>query len=811
MVQPHRYADDGFSRQVGDILEERIARLKPYSEGGESCTRNEIAEFLHKSIKTIRKEINPERGAKYQKAWLEAKGMLKDIIDWDTFNAGIFRDEMIKFVDEKTIVSTLERYRIFVLTGEVKTKYPPPKLLGETEQILCVEKPVNYICGYGDKGKEAPFIQGATSATALLNGDKEHIQIHEYLALKFDFDTALRTREWWKQKETHLTCVCGKCPYCAITQTGCCNRLDKETSGVMIAAKTLEGFPEIRKQFQSEHSIEKGGTEKYYLALVHGHVELPDKDDTRSGFWKHGPEPGGEPGRKRGRIAVSCVWDGKGGKSVPWDSGAGEFRMFMEQGEKAQWAVTFYEPIAWFTDVGEGKFTLTHIQIVTGRRHQIRFHMGQVGYPLVGDERYGAPRTDREWCPRVFLHSYQTKFREPFTLRWFEAMSPLPQDLGEIMEKNLSVLRHKEFPPGLEPGKEEENLLKSRRHHAAFEKFLTQYNPKEPLLVTHDVAVNTAAQIGNSGILIRTDDATPATYLPDGTALNAKGYPIRIGRKPCVSFNTRGFCNLKEHCPFDHSGKLEDGIVLNTKGYPLRPGEQVCAFYAKSGTCNFGKFCLKHHPGDPATQNGNDEPDEFDALIAASEKADFERSKASTPPPQQQQSENWKESWKPSWQPEPAWQPEAEKEADNWESWKTKSWETAADNSEPSSKRRRIVVPPENANWTPRTPPADGYKKPAPPQPSQPLFKVPQQPVAQPQAMAPAMAPQQPLAPQQAGWKRMESRSQAGVFYYWNQATGETSAEPPHPWEIRQSRSQAGVFYYWNAMTNQTSATKPEV
>lgn len=302
MALTHRYADDGFSRRVGDILEERIARLRPYLEG-ESCTRNEMAEFLHKSVKAIRKEIGPEKGGpKNLKAWQEAKGMLKDLIDWDKFNAGMFRDEMIKFVDEKTIVDILERYRVFVLTGEVKTKYPPPKLLGETELILCVDKPCNYVCGYGDKDMKAPYVQGATSATALLNGEKMHIQIHEYLALKFDFDTAVRTREWWKQGVKDLSCVCGRCAQCAITQTGCCNRLDLETSGVMIAAKTLEGFPEIRKQFSSDHSIEKGGTEKYYLALVHNHIALPESPDKRSEYWMHEPEVGGLPGRKRARF-----------------------------------------------------------------------------------------------------------------------------------------------------------------------------------------------------------------------------------------------------------------------------------------------------------------------------------------------------------------------------------------------------------------------------------------------------------------------------------------------------------------------------
>mmetsp|Transcript_8640 Transcript_8640/g.27533 ORF Transcript_8640/g.27533 Transcript_8640/m.27533 type:complete len:166 (-) Transcript_8640:501-998(-) len=62
-------------------------------------------------------------------------------------------------------------------------------------------------------------------------------------------------------------------------QFGCCSRLDKETSGVMAVAKTKLGVGEIRRQFSREHSLEKAGPEKFYLALCHGEVKLPKQED----------------------------------------------------------------------------------------------------------------------------------------------------------------------------------------------------------------------------------------------------------------------------------------------------------------------------------------------------------------------------------------------------------------------------------------------------------------------------------------------------------------------------------------------------
>lgn len=136
---------------------------------------------------------------------------------------------------------------------------------------------------------------------------------------------------------------------------------------------------------------------------------------------------------------IAMYFDKRKWKAMPWNDGSeanGEetsgnrktyFRGEEEEGfepgesEGRMDATTFYEPIAWFTDRSKSDgshYTLLHLQIITGRTHQIRFHCSQIGHCLVGDCAYGAPQSDRSWAKRICLHSYQTKFMEPFSANW---------------------------------------------------------------------------------------------------------------------------------------------------------------------------------------------------------------------------------------------------------------------------------------------------------------------------------------------------------------------------------------------------------
>mmetsp|Transcript_70776 Transcript_70776/g.153696 ORF Transcript_70776/g.153696 Transcript_70776/m.153696 type:complete len:705 (+) Transcript_70776:127-2241(+) len=695
-----KFADDGFSRNLANIVEERANRIRRFVEQDKACSRDELSKFIWGTAKAVRKQIMPEQDPKRLKAWTDAKGLLKELIDFGQFTPSLYQDSCVKNVLEKKVLEILEQYRTYVLTGEIHTKHPPPKLLGETDEILCVDKPSGFICSYGggnDSNKFAvPELQGATSATVLLNMDKAEIQIHEYLSLKYNYETAVGTREWWSQKPEYMTCNCGECGYCACTQGGCCNRLDRETSGVMVAAKTKAGYGEIRRQFKSEHSVESGGTEKYYLALVHGKIEVPLEATDRGENWKHGPLD------NRGRIEVPMGWDGR--KSVAWSPE-------LTNAGSRQHAVTFYEPVAWLSHPEyKDPYTLLFIQIITGRRHQIRFHCAEVGVPLVGDGAYGAPHKDREWCNRVFLHSYKTCFREPFTNKWFQAISPLPPDLGAILE-TLKVDRVQEAlsTPGVMLP------LVSRRRLDKSKAFFKQYEPTvSPLLYTLDVDLPKAPK------------ANPEPVLP----------PERSG-------------------PWGPRG-----------GAAVRAGNSNEA--AANGDKGWGDSSWTGHDGSWNSSDWN--------------------------------SSEWNSDWKSGW-------------GNN--GWNSSSW-SGQEASKPAAAQ---AAQDDDDAWGDWAPPKEPEKETAPAVQAAVAYSAP---AMQPEeslakrrtemtAEAPVRGPTTPGQPPQGGWRRMQSRSATGVFYYFNSVTGETLVEPPPPWEKRESRSAPGIFYYFNPLTGVTSAVKPEV
>eukprot|EP00928_Gymnodinium_smaydae_P086937 TRINITY_DN71322_c0_g1_i1.p1 TRINITY_DN71322_c0_g1~~TRINITY_DN71322_c0_g1_i1.p1 ORF type:complete len:730 (-),score=159.68 TRINITY_DN71322_c0_g1_i1:479-2668(-) len=725
-----KFADDGFTRALAGMLEDKIGRMKTIVDKGEIVSRATLAKFVYESVKLVRKLINPNKEPLEQKrldAWRDAKGMLKGIVDFDKFNMMAFNDEAVRRVLEKKVLEVLTNYKSYVETGQVVTKHPPPKLLGETELILCVDKPCNFICNFGSDGgagkakegeakKKVPHTDDANSATALLNGDQECTQIHQYLALKYHFETAMGTREFWASKEEFLTCNCGYCDYCACTQTGCCNRLDKETSGVMVVAKTKTGFRIVRDQFRSKHSLEAGGTEKYYLALAEGIVKLPTADKVKTPHWSHTVKNG------RGRVEVTQRWNGR--RSVCYDNGEPpkeDEREYIGASKDPQYALTLYEPVAYLSS-GEDKYTLLKLQIITGRRHQIRFHCEQIGHPLVGDETYGASNAGRRWLNRVFLHSYCTKFREPFTDRWFEATSPLPQDLGEALEQ-LQV------DGVVEERREALQLpLFSRRVHKSLESFMVQYTG-EDLLIGHD----TGPELQSSAATFMQKDERIANE----PSLEAPQWTQRNDYKKSSSWDSSNG-NGSWWASANNDWKSGGGgwHDKNNGGNKSYDGwssvkEEVAQSPAATAPAKSSSTAAKE----------SDSDDEWGDWGAAGEKPGA--SKATPPSPK-----------------------------------KAALQDRSARVPQPPPKRLRVDVPPQNVNRVPTTP-AD----PVPPGAGN---------VA-------------------AGWVRKESRSQKGIFYYWNQMTGETDAEPPAPWEKKESRSKAGVFYYWNPSTGATSVEKPEI
>ncbi len=168
---------------------------------------------------------------------------------------------------------------------------------------------------------------------------------------------------------------------------GVVHRLDKETSGVMVFAKTDKAYKWLVKQFKTRV------VRKSYLALVDGHpptptgrIEAPVERDIHY----------------RTRMAV-----GKRGQGKP--------------------AISEYFTVQRFTE-----HAFLEVYPVTGRTHQIRVHLSYIGVPVVGDTLYGRRRPSIS-LNRFFLHAKSLSLRLPGdrTARSFEA--PLPEDLQKVL------------------------------------------------------------------------------------------------------------------------------------------------------------------------------------------------------------------------------------------------------------------------------------------------------------------------------------------------------------------------------------------
>lgn len=181
-----------------------------------------------------------------------------------------------------------------------------------------------------------------------------------------------------------------------LPRAGIVHRLDKDTSGLMVVAKTLEAQTDLVRQLQART------VSREYLALVYGNLVRDGCVDA----------PIGRDPRHRTRMAVV-----EGGKP----------------------AVTHYRVRQRFSGC-----TLVECRLETGRTHQIRVHMAHLGHPLVGDTVYAAARL-RAQAPqfhRQALHAWRLCLVHPAlgeTLCW---ESSLPADLAALLNELASGKRH---------------------------------------------------------------------------------------------------------------------------------------------------------------------------------------------------------------------------------------------------------------------------------------------------------------------------------------------------------------------------------
>ncbi len=187
---------------------------------------------------------------------------------------------------------------------------------------------------------------------------------------------------------------------------GLVHRIDKDTSGLLVIAKTETAMTRLAQQFFHKT------TERTYIALVWGNVEA-DEGTVEGHIGRH----------PKNRLQMTVFEDGSHGKE----------------------AVTHYKVLERF-----GYVTLVSCQLETGRTHQIRVHMKHIGHTLFNDERYGGEKILKgtaftkykqfvsncfKVLPRQALHAGTLGFEHPMTGEKVRFESDVPQDMKECIEK----------------------------------------------------------------------------------------------------------------------------------------------------------------------------------------------------------------------------------------------------------------------------------------------------------------------------------------------------------------------------------------
>ncbi len=171
-----------------------------------------------------------------------------------------------------------------------------------------------------------------------------------------------------------------------VLRPGIVHRLDKDTSGVMVAAKNDIAHMNLAEQIKAHTA------KRTYLAIVYGNI-VEDKGIINAPIGRHQTE--------RKKMAV----------------------IFSNSKE----AVTHFFVIARF-----GSYSLIQCQLETGRTHQIRVHMAYIGHPVLGDGKYG-PKSCKFNIVGQALHSSTLKLVHPISNQDMEFFAPLPEDMENIL------------------------------------------------------------------------------------------------------------------------------------------------------------------------------------------------------------------------------------------------------------------------------------------------------------------------------------------------------------------------------------------
>ncbi len=173
---------------------------------------------------------------------------------------------------------------------------------------------------------------------------------------------------------------------------GIVHRLDKDTSGLIIVAKNDKAHIGLSEQLKNKE------IKKTYIALVRGNIQENEATIQM---------PIGRSTKDRKKMAVT---------------------------KKGKEAITHFKVLKRY-----GKYTLLEVKIETGRTHQIRVHMAEIGHPVVGDMVYSNGKNEFG-VEGQMLHAKQLEFKHPITQKEIKLIAPLPKYFEEILGQLETVL-----------------------------------------------------------------------------------------------------------------------------------------------------------------------------------------------------------------------------------------------------------------------------------------------------------------------------------------------------------------------------------
>lgn len=259
------------------------------------------------------------------------------------------------------------------------------KIIYEDEYILVIDKPSGITVNRSDTTKDEETVQDWVEKYLKISNPKPQIPN--------------KLQELNNMKELGL----GALNLEFTSRAGIVHRLDKETSGILLIAKTPEVFTDLQRQFKERK------VEKTYIALVHGKV-VPEEGEINV--------PVGRLSFNRKRFGVVA-----GGRE----------------------AITKYKVLSIKYLGSNGKeesLTLLKLYPKTGRTHQIRVHLKYFNHPVFSDALYAGRKTarnDRKVLPRLFLHAAGISFTHPVENRLVKLESPLPEDLQNFLDGLVQI------------------------------------------------------------------------------------------------------------------------------------------------------------------------------------------------------------------------------------------------------------------------------------------------------------------------------------------------------------------------------------